>query len=200
MSTNRLHLDFKLTTTDERNAFVHEYLAKEPFITRPPTEEELETIGNYLLWGKDPVTGLNAKQSHGIDIETKHGTWDKNANIESLEGLMESPTFNEAGLANIDMQTPMKQVRETFSRKEALARCPDFLVPTFTELFHQIDKLDLMINYYELAHGKRKNEPREQLLAKFSDEEQETMREATTHWNQYRYLKMRHQLVDLRRE
>lgn len=157
-------------------------------------------MANYLLWGKDPITGLNAKQEGLTDIQTKHGTWDKNANIESLEGLMESPTFNEAGLTNIDMQTPIKQVRETFSRKEALARCPDFLVPTFTELFHQIDKLDLMINFYELAHGKRKNEPREQLLAKFSDEEKETMREATTHWNQYRYLKMRHQLVDLRRE
>jgi hypothetical protein len=57
-----------------------------------------------------------------------------------------------------------------------------------------------MINFYELAHGKRKNEPREQLLAKFSEEEKETMREAITHWNQYRYLKMRHQLVELRRE
>jgi hypothetical protein len=57
-----------------------------------------------------------------------------------------------------------------------------------------------MINFYELRHGKRKNPPRDALLAKFSDEEQETMREAITHWNQYRYLKMRHQLVDLRRE
>ena len=198
--SNRLQLDFKLTTNQERKEFLDNYLRQPQFVSRPPTEEELETMANYLLWGKDPITGLNAKQEGLTDIQTKHGTWDKNANIESLEGLMESPTFNEAGLTNIDMQTPIKQVRETFSRKEALARCPDFLVPTFTELFHQIDKLDLMINFYELAHGKRKNEPREQLLAKFSDEEKETMREATTHWNQYRYLKMRHQLVDLRRE
>ena len=197
--TNRLHLDFSLVTTEERNTFIHQYLAKEPFITRPPTEEELETIGNYLLWGKNK-DGLNAKQSDGIDIETKHGTWDKDASIESLEGLMESPTFNEAALSSADTQVPYKLPRETFSRKEALARCPDFLVPTFRELFHQIDKLDLMINFYELRHGKRKNPPRDALLAKFSDEEQETMRETITHWNQYRYLKMRHQLVDLRRE
>jgi hypothetical protein len=59
--SNRLRLDFSLVTTEERNTFIHEYLAKEPFITRLPTEDELETIGNYLLWGKDPVTGLNAK-------------------------------------------------------------------------------------------------------------------------------------------
>lgn len=182
MSTNRLHLDFKLTTTDERNAFVHEYLAKEPFITHPPTEEELETIGNYLLWGKDPVTGLNAKQADGIDIETKHGTWDKNSNVESLEGLMESPTFNEVALLNAQL-APAKVKREVFSRQDTLARCPEHLRPTFLSLFRQIDELDLAINYYDLAHAKRKNPPRPQLLSKFTDEEQKKLQEKITHWN-----------------
>ena len=58
---NRLQLDFKLTTTDERAAFLDEYLQQPQFKTKPPTEDELETMGNYLLWGKDPITGLNAK-------------------------------------------------------------------------------------------------------------------------------------------
>lgn len=197
--TNRLHLDFSLVTTEERNAFIHEYLASDQFTKRPPTEEELETIGNYLLWGKNK-DGLNAKQSDGIDIETKHGTWDKDANVESLEGLLESPTFNEASLSSMDNQIPYKLPRETFSRKDALAKCPEFLVPTFTELFKQIDKLDMLINLYELRHGKRKNPPRDALLAKFTEEELCSMRETVSHWNQYRYLKMRHQLVDMRRE
>jgi hypothetical protein len=86
---NRLKLNFQLSTNEERAAFLEEYLSKEPFISKPPTEDELEMMGNYLLWGKDPVTGLNAKQAGLCDIETKHGTWDKNSNIESLEGLME---------------------------------------------------------------------------------------------------------------
>ena len=197
--SNRLHLDFSLVTTEERNAFIHQYLAKEPFITRPPTEEELETIGNYLLWGKNK-DGLNAKQSDGIAIETKHGTWDKDANIESLEGLMESPTFNEAALSSADTQVPYKLPRETFSRKEALARCPEFLVPTFTELFSQIDRLDMLITLYELRHGKRKNPPREVLAAKFTEEELLDMRETVLHWNQYKYLRQRHLLVEMRRE
>ena len=105
--TNRLHLNFTLTTTEERKAFLTEYLRNEQFISRPPTEDELETMANYLLWGKNS-NGLNAKQSDGIDIETKHGTWDKDANIESLEGLLESPTFNEAALSSADSQIPMK--------------------------------------------------------------------------------------------
>lgn len=86
---NRLQLDFKITTTDERVAFLDQYLQQPQFVAKPPTEEELETMGNYLLWGKDPETGLNAKQAGIVDIETKHGTWDKNTGIESLEGLME---------------------------------------------------------------------------------------------------------------
>ena len=62
-SANRLRLDFKLTTTDERQRFIRKYLQRPEFTSRPPTEEELETMGNYLLWGKDPETGLNAKQA-----------------------------------------------------------------------------------------------------------------------------------------
>lgn len=196
---NRLQLDFKLSTTDERAAFLTEYLQQDQFKKKPPTEDELETMGNYLLWGKDPITGLNAKQEGLVDIETKHGTWDKNNNIESLEGLMESPTFNEAQLLMYS-QIPTKPKREVFSRKEALEKCPDYLVETFKSLFRQIDELELMINFYELAHNRRKNPPREQLLNKFTPEEQDRLLERSSHWNQYKYLKMRHELVELRRE
>lgn len=196
---NRLQLDFKLVTTDERAAFLDEYLQRPEFMKKPPTEDELETMGNYLLWGKDPITGLNAKQAGLCDIETKHGTWDKNNNIESLEGLMESPTFNEASLL-VSNVAPTKQVREVFSRSEALAKCPDYLRETLTSLFRQIDELDLAITYYELAHNRRTKPPRDQLLNKFTEAEQLEQQERASHWNQYRYLKMRHQLVELRRE
>ena len=197
-SANRLQLDFKLTTTDERASFLNEYLRRPEFTKRPPTSDELETMGNYLLWGKDPVTGLNAKQTGLVDIETRHGTWDRD-NCDSLDELLEQPTFNEASLQSLG-SAPIKVKREVFSRREALAKCPDYLVETFTELFRQIDELDLAINYYELAHNRRKNPPREELLRKFSAEEQQTLQEKATHWNQYKYLKKRHELVELRRE
>lgn len=180
--TNRLHLDFKLTTTEERNAFLQQYLQHPQFTERPPTEDELETMANYLLWGKDPVTGLNVKQEGLIDIETKHSTWSKN-NTESLEGLMESPTFNEASLMTLDAAPPAKSKKEVFSRKEALANCPESMVADFTELFGRIDRMEMMINLYELAHGKREKPPREQLAAKFDEEEQCRMRETISHWN-----------------
>ena len=200
MATNRLKLDFSLELVTERQAFIEQYLQQPQFKSYPPTEDELETMSNYLLWGKDPVTGLNAKQELGIDIETKHGTWDKHADkCESLEGLMESPTFNEAALFN-SAAVQYKVKKEVFSRDEALKQCPEHLVPVFKDLFKEIDKHELMINFWELEHGKRNKEPREHLLKKFSEEEISEFKEKIKHWPQYKYLKMRHQLVELRRE
>lgn len=84
---NRLKLDFSLQTNAERNEFLEKYLQSPIFEKAPPTEDELSTMADYILWGKDPVTGKNAKQE-GIALSTKHGTWDDSP-IESLEQLLE---------------------------------------------------------------------------------------------------------------
>lgn len=200
MPTNRLKLDFSLQYRDERKVFLDIYLLEPQFTQKPPTEEECETMGNYLLWGKDRNTGLNAKQDGSVQLTSKHGDWDaESTKTESLDALMESPTFNEASL--LDVSAPAyKTKKEVFSREEALARCPASLLDTFKNLFYSIDRLDLLINYYDLLHNKRINPPREQLLRKFSEEEQREMQERVTHWNQFMYLKQRHQLIDLRRQ
>lgn len=59
--TNRLKLDFSLSTDKERQAFLTKYLESEMFKERPPTSDELETMADYLLWGKNEE-GLNGKQ------------------------------------------------------------------------------------------------------------------------------------------
>ena len=154
-------------------------------------------MANYVLWGKNEQ-GLNARQEKLYDIKSKHSTWD-NSDAESLEGLMEQPAFNEASLQSLDA-VPFRTKREVFSREKALAECPEYLKPIFIDLFRQIDELDLKLNYYDLAHDRRKNPPREQLLAQFSPEEQLQFQETVSTWSQHKYLKRRHELVELRRE
>ena len=199
MATNRLRLDFSLAYRDERSAFLDIYLREPQFQQRPPTEEELETMGSYLLWGKDRQTGLNAKQDGSVQLISKHGDWDSDSNLESLDALMESPTFNEASLSDLNAP-PIRVKREVFSREAALKNCPEAMQQTFRELFRTIDETELKINYYELLHNKRQNPPRDQLLHKFTEEEQRQFQETVTHWNQYKYLKKRHELVELRRK
>ena len=112
---------------------------------------------------------------------------------------MEQPTFNEAALSALGT-TQFRTKKETFSREEALAEASPTVRDAFVSLFHQIDRIDFMIEQYELNHGKRTKEIRQSLMKQFDEEEICRMRETVTHWNQYKYLKMRHELVELRRE
>lgn len=195
---NRLRLDFTIPTLEERVKFIDEYVQKEEFKKKPLTSEELEMCGNYLLWGKDS-SGKNAVQKKEVQIETRNKTWSREQESESLEALLESPTFNENNIVMPTAARPKVQ-KEVFSRSKALASCPEELKPVFQNLFRRIDRLDLLLNYYDLAHGKRKNPPREELLKRFSSEEQLELKEESTHLNQFTYLKLRHQLVELRKE
>lgn len=194
---NRLHLNFQLQTTEERTQFVGEYVEQEAFKKKPLTNDELETIANYILWGKDP-DGLNCTQRKEIQIETKNKTWNRQ-DTESLDAMMESPTFNEAVFKK-PTEARTKVVHVTFDRELTLAQCPSHLKDTFTELFHRIDSIELAINFYELAHNQREKEPRESLLKQFSEQEVQAIQGSIKSWNQYKYLKQRHLIVELRRE
>lgn len=193
---NRLKLDFSLVTNTERNQFIQQYLTSEMFANQPPTEEELTTMADYILWGKDEC-GRTGKQQ-GFELHTKHGTWDESP-IDSLEQLLEAPTFSESSLSPLGA-TQYRAKKEVFSREDALAKASPIVQQSFRAIFAQIDELEMCIGLYDLAHGKRTKELRSELTKKFSEEEICRMRERVSHWNQYKYLKMRHQLVELRRE
>lgn len=195
MQKTRLKLDWTLNSASERVQFINKYM--EDFSSKyTPTDDELEMAANYVLWGKDP-NGTSYAKSGEIEIETRNKTWTRD-NTDSLDEMLESPTFCEASLQS--HAAPTKAHRETFSRSRALNEAPPSIRESFISLFKEIDTLDLCINFYELAHGKRKNPPREELIQKFTPAEQELFKEKVTHWNQFLYLKKRHLLVELRRE
>lgn len=192
---NRLKLDWTLSTAEDRSNFLASYLDGLPF---EPTFDELETCANYALWGKDE-NGQNSSQNGEILLEGKSKTWTREKPVESLDALLESPTFNEASFApQTEARTKIR--REVFSRSDALEKAPSYLKETLQGLFDEIDELDLEICFYDLAHGKRQNPPRKELLERFSEEKQAELRQRAAKWNQFLYLKKRHLLVELRRE
>lgn len=195
---NRLKLNWALSTSTERNDFVQQYIQQEPFLSRPLTSDELETIANYILWGKNE-NDKNLDQDGYIELPRKNSTW-ASQNVESLEELSESPTFNEAVIYSLTSKLPTKKVREVFSRQEALKNAPAHLISTYKSLWKEIDKTELTINYYELLHGKRTKEPRSELLNSLTEEERIECADRAKTLNQFKYLKLRHLLVDLRRE
>lgn len=194
---NRLNLDFSIQSITDRKAFIDTYLQTPQFKTLPPTKEELETIANYILWGKEE-DGKSLVQKKQIQIKTKNSTWTSQSNLSSLDELFESPTFNEFQLSPL-YETHYTAQKETFSRSNALRDAPLHIKVELQKLFRQIDTLDLLINFYELKIGKRKNPPREALLQEFSNSEQLAIQERSTHLRPYEYLKCRHELVELRK-
>lgn len=197
MPANRLKLDFSIQSTDGRRDFVNEYVTQPQFQRTPLTSDELETIANYILWGKDS-DGLNVTQRGEIQIETRNKTWQRD-DTESLDALMESPTFNEASLRR-PTEARTRIAREVFDRKRTLNECPPHLVPVFEDLFKRIDFIELMLNYYEFSHGRRKEPPRAQLVKRFTQEELTKAEQTASKWTQFKYLKQRHLIVELRRE
>lgn len=194
---NRLNLDFSIQSITDRKAFIDTYLQTPQFKNLPPTKEELETIANYILWGKEE-DGKSLVQKKQIQIKTKNSTWTSQSNLSSLDELFESPTFNEFQLSPL-YETHYTAQKETFSRSNALRDAPPHIKVELQKLFRQIDTLDLLINFYELRTGKRKNPPREALLQEFSNSEQLSIQERSAHLRPYEYLKCRHELVELRK-
>lgn len=190
MARNRLQLNFQLESAADRKKFVDEYLNEIKFT---PTADELEIIGNYILWGKNEK-GLNAQQEGAIELKR----WTA-APVESLDALLEIPGFTETSVRSLNApQTRLPRV--VFNRQETLDVAPEWLRPYYEDLFRQIDTLELMLNFYELWAGKRKLPPRASLLARFTDEEQKDLNERALKLSQYRYLKLKHLLVELRAE
>lgn len=198
--TNRLNLNFNLSYIDERKDFVEAYLQTPQFIVRPPSTQELETMANYILWGKRRDTDKNLVQDKQIQIATRAGLWDANAaKVESLDALLAQPTFTEQQILSPDSPR-YKYPKETFSRAAARKSADASTLELLENLWREIDQLDLELNYYDLIHGKRIKPPRDELLEKFSLTEQQHLKESAAQLTQFTYLKKRHLLVELRRE
>lgn len=122
-----LKLDFSLVTTEERAKLVNTFFFAYP--NYRPRQHELNTITNYILYGKDPYINkegsydpelpiekwTNMPTRKEIEIATKHQSWKKQAPA-SLDEVLENPAFNEAILLYKPVQ--IKQAKPSFDRAQ----------------------------------------------------------------------------------
>lgn len=190
---NRLELDWTLNLRTERKAFVDDYLTK---ISFTPDSDELSTMANYILWGKETGAekdGYSRIKNEGLYIESKSKDWTDDR-VVSLEGLLETPGFSEN---DFDHPT-FKKTRNVFSRSEARNFASPEILASLETLWRDIDSTELIISYYELEHGKRKNPIRQELLDRFDQAELDIFCARAHQLKQRQYLKLKHQLVELR--
>ena len=99
------------------------------------TKTELETVTNYVLYGKDEddTSCVDRKE---IQIKSKFNSYNKDKHI-SLDELMESPTFDE----NIFLKNKIiyKKVKPSIDRDKVAQ------IPGMEELWKEIEKMDRIL-------------------------------------------------------
>lgn len=127
-----LKLDFSIESSWERANYVNTYM--DPCANY--TAKELETITNYLLYGKDE-DGLSCVDKKQVQIKAKHSTWARK-DAESLDALLEKPTFDERGIQSgpTRYKTP----------KPSIDRIADADVPGMKDLWEVIDEVQHLID------------------------------------------------------
>ena len=85
-------LDFSLTDASARQKLVGDVLGAMERSGRKPNQKDLDLLSNYLLCGEDP-NGYNPVRSK--DVELVGYSTPSRPKEQSLEALVESPTFSE---------------------------------------------------------------------------------------------------------
>ena len=86
-------LDFSLSDATARQKLVNGVLQALEKSGRKPNQKDLDLLSNYLLCGEDP-NGYNPVRSK--DIELVGYSTPSRPKEQSLEALVESPTFSES--------------------------------------------------------------------------------------------------------
>lgn len=143
-------LDFDIYSDKDRAAAVHQELAA---LKKPPTQSQLETMANYILFGKDE-NGQNAVDRKEVQIQTKYNSY-KKKNTESLEALIESPTFNEADVQPIHRsiyKNPKPTLDKTLPELQPLLRVIESYESQLEDLSNLPQTKEVKDRIYNLKH------------------------------------------------
>lgn len=101
------------------------------------TKTELETVTNYVLYGKDEDDTSIVDRGE-VQIKAKFSSYSKDKGVVSLDELMESPTFDENILTK--SKSIYKKVKPSIDKEKAAQ------VPGMKELWAEIEHLERIIN------------------------------------------------------
>ena len=130
-----VNLDFSIPTSTGRRDYIEEYIANNS--DKKFSASDLETIANYILYGKDEDSGESIVDRKEVQIKTKYNSYSKKE-PESLDELIESPTFDER-IFNIN-KNRYKNIKPKIDREK------DFDIPGIKELWKTIDRYQYIID------------------------------------------------------
>lgn len=146
----RFKLDFSIETSQDRMAYIEKNVDFSKL-----SKKDIELCTDYVLYGKDPDKEMtSAADRKEVFMKTKYSSYQKTEPV-SLEGLMESPTFDETifktgkNIYKKPKQEPISKNREKYKD-----------IPGMKELWAEIDKIGRIIG---LAKGEIEPEDGEEV-------------------------------------
>ena len=151
-----------------------------------PSQNELEQMANYILYGKDE-NGKNAVQrKEATDSATRYSSFKRAADkVQSLDAILDNPLADQQTLQRLEegeryiYTKPKPKIQRPKSAKDGTLLDPgDSLIPGMQDLWDSIDKLE---RWLAIQEGRLPAQEGDVLLDSYST------------------YKLRHQLIDVRR-
>ena len=174
-----INLDFSIPTSEQREEAVTQLLSTIP---EKLSSNDLSLLADYILYGKDAQLGTSTVDRKEVEITPKHNSYTK-APPKSLEDLLSNPAFDETLLKPLTQKSIYLSPKKVFSREKNAHVAP--LYP----IWREIDKMAAKIDYFS---GKKQ-------LNDFAPEIRDYLAQSP-HLDSYGVYKLRHALIDLRRE
>lgn len=150
-----------------------------------PSNSDLELMANYILYGKDENNTNAIQRKETYEEKKRYNSFKKaSEKVESLDAIMDNPMMDQIGFKAMDEKYVYKKIKPSIKRpkfnKEGQIIDPgDSQIPGMEQLWEAIDRLQKIIN---IADGK------------IPPDENPIITDS------YKLYKMRHQLIELRRD
>lgn len=150
-----------------------------------PSNSDLELMANYILYGKDENNTNAIQRKETYEEKKRYNSFKKaSEKVESLDAIMDNPMMDQIGFKAMDEKYVYKKIkpsikRPKFNKEGQLTDLGDSQIPGMEQLWESIDRLQKIIN---IADGK------------IPPDENPIITDS------YKLYKMRHQLIELRRD
>lgn len=150
-----------------------------------PSNSDLELMANYILYGKDENNTNTIQRKETYEEKKRYNSFKKaSEKVESLDAIMDNPMMDQIGFKAMDEKYVYKKIkpsikRPKFNKEGQIIDVGDSQIPGMEQLWESIDRLQKIIN---IADGK------------IPPDENPIITDS------YKLYKMRHQLIELRRD
>lgn len=166
-------LDYNIERDVDRLSAVEDILDT---LDHTPTNNELEQMASYILYGKDENGKNSIQRKETTDTERRYKSYKRESEkVTSLDAILDNPLADQSNLKDTNERYIYTKKRESISRTE------DADIPGMKELWDSIDRLARQI---DIAEGKIQAGPEDGPIVTDS----------------YKLYQLKHWLIDLRRQ